>query len=217
MAQKNKMLQEAARAVTIAAHSAAGLCTTAKAMDAARLLRIAESMARAAMTQLVPEQTLHKTEGQWAQHSHVAADATPPAKPSGRRRKRKSKKKKTAGGMEVEQQQQGAAAEAAQFVHPPATPPVANLPSHLNLFTIIDAGPVAANDFVRGELRRRGHDLDESIVIQMTQFLTSMREASRNREGYDGTIFRMDCEAMFDKLPQRKATARQVRKRMPKA
>ena len=45
-------LREAARAAAIAAHSAAGLCIAARAQHPARLLRISEAMARAAVAAL---------------------------------------------------------------------------------------------------------------------------------------------------------------------
>ena len=51
MAQ-NKVLLEASRATALAAHNAAGLCTAAQVGRAARLLRVAEAMARAAVAML---------------------------------------------------------------------------------------------------------------------------------------------------------------------
>ena len=58
-----KHLLEAARASVLAAHSAAGLATTAGQRTAARLLRSAEAMARAAVAALAELQPAREGQG----------------------------------------------------------------------------------------------------------------------------------------------------------
>ena len=111
-AAKRKVLLEASRAAVMAPHSAAGLCVTARAVSAARLLRVAESMARAAVA-LLSGQDLDGGEpaaqsGGSAQQSSAAPIAG--ASRSSRRRARARARVSAAAAMATEHKEMDAEA-----------------------------------------------------------------------------------------------------------
>lgn len=86
-----KHIVEAARAVALSAHCAAGLAAAARLRTAARLLRSAEALARSAVAALTCP---------LPPPADAAGPAGPPAAPSARARRRRTKKEK--GNMDVD-------------------------------------------------------------------------------------------------------------------
>ena len=90
-------LLEAARASALAAHSAAGLCVSAKVLPAARLLRAAEALSRAAVAQLQEKKAMGNGAGAplLAGAGGAAAGAleTPEQKSRKKRRRTRTRKK----------------------------------------------------------------------------------------------------------------------------
>ena len=199
MAQK-RTLQEAARAAAIAAHAAAGLCTSAKEQQAARLLRVAEAMARSAVVTLASAPVVpdYKQEEKEMQPTS-AAPSSATAPPSGRRRRRTRKKKvKHAKQMDVDD-----SGLSGQEVTLPTAQAI--LPTTINLFNIVDSGESAARDFVVSELRRRQWPADtlSSGADLVVALLLAKRKLVRKKDGYDGMQFREDFSKELDELVEK--------------